>query len=290
VELSNAPESSNVEDRRGMKMSGGIAAGGGGILILIIGLLFGVDLNRLGLGGGGGGGGASGPPPNDKYKEFAARVVGTLEKVWQAEFANPRNGYPVKTYEKPKLVLFSGGVRTGCGVAQSDVGPFYCPADDTMYLDPTFFHDLEKKLGGSAAEFSQAYVIAHENGHHVQNLLGFNKMVGRNDNEGSVRLELQADYLAGVWAHHGDKHFRFIQRGDIDSAIKSARAIGDDRLQQRGAGYVNPKEFTHGTARQRVAAFTAGYNSGDASMKKLEMFFRASMGRNGEIDDVVFER
>ncbi|HVL13139.1 MAG TPA: neutral zinc metallopeptidase, partial [Gemmata sp.] len=113
MDLSNAPESSNVEDRRGMKMSGGIAAGGGGILILIIGLLFGVDLNRLGLGGGGGGG-ESGPPPNDKYKEFAARVVGTLEKVWQAEFANPKNDYRM-SYEKPKLVLFSGGVRTGCG-------------------------------------------------------------------------------------------------------------------------------------------------------------------------------
>jgi predicted metalloprotease len=186
-------------------------------------------------------------------------------------------------------VIFSGGVRTACGVAQSDVGPFYCPGDDTMYLDPTFFHELEKRLGGSKAEFSQAYVIAHENGHHVQNLLGFSQRVGRNDNRASVKLELQADYLAGVWAHHGDKQFKFIQQGDIEAAIKSARAIGDDRLQERGRGYVNPKEFTHGTARQRVAAFQAGYRTGDASMKKLTRIFEASMNRNGEIDDSVFE-
>jgi predicted metalloprotease len=283
MDLSNAPSSSNVSDMRGMKTGGVVAAGGGGLLLLILGLIFGVDLNRLGLTGGGGG-----PPPNDKYAEFASKVVGTLEVVWEREFAKPQNGYG-RSYEKPKLYLFSSGINSGCGFADSNVGPFYCPADDTMYLDPTFFYDLEKKLGGSAAEFSQAYVIAHENGHHVQNLLGFNRKVGRNDNAGSIRLELQADYLAGVWAHHGQKQFNFIRPGDIDSAIKSARAIGDDRLQERGRGRVNPKEFTHGTARQRVAAFTAGYRTGDASMRKLNQFFTVSMGSNGEIDDVVFQ-
>ncbi len=287
MDLSNAPESSNVDDRRGMQTAGIAAAGGGGILILILGLLFGVDVNKLGLGGGGGGG----TPPNDKYKEFASRVVGTLEVVWEKEFANPRNQYPVRAYEKPHLVLFSGGVNTGCGAADSNVGPFYCPADDTMYLDPTFFNDLEKKLGGSAAEFSQAYVIAHENGHHVQNILGFNKRVGRNDKAGSVRLELQADYLAGVWAHHGQKQFNFIRPGDIEAALRSAEAIGDDRLQrgQKGRGKVNPGEFTHGTSRQRVAAFTAGYKTGDASMRKLTQFFEVGMNSKGELDDIVFQ-
>src|SRR5262249_6074363 len=155
-------------------------------------------------------------------------IVGTLESVWTEEFKDPRNGYPVRSYEPPKLVLFTSAVNTGCGQASSDVGPFYCPVDDTMYLDPTFFEELQNKLKGDAAEFSQAYVIAHENGHHVQNLLGFNKKVGRKDNAGSVRLELQADYLAGVWAYHGQKQFKFIQSGDIESAITTARAIGDD--------------------------------------------------------------
>jgi uncharacterized protein len=287
MELGDAPSSGNVKDLRGMKTAGGIVAGGGGILLLILGLVFGVDLGRLGVGGGGGGGGT---PPDDRYKEFAAKVVGTLEEVWQQQFADPRNQYPVRQYEKPQLVLFSAGINTGCGYAASDVGPFYCPVDDTMYLDPTFFRDLEQRLGGSAAEFSQAYVIAHENGHHVQNLLGFNRRVGRNDKEGSVRLELQADYLAGIWAHHGQKQFRFIEPGDIDAALKTAGAIGDDRLQERARGHVNPREFTHGTARQRIAAFRAGFRSGDATMGKLTRFFEVQYNpRTGELDDIVFQ-
>ena len=285
MDLSDAPESSNVFDQRGMRTAGGIAAGGGGIVVLILALLFGVDINRLGGGNRGGGG----PPPNDKYKEFAGKVLGTLEAVWTKEFADPKNQYPVRQYEKPKLVLFSSGVNTGCGFANSDVGPFYCPADDTIYLDPTFFDELEKRLGGSKAEFSQAYVIAHENGHHVQNLLGFNRRVGRNDKAGSVRLELQADYLAGVWANHGQKQFHFIQPGDFESAIRSAQAIGDDRLQERARGYVNPGEFTHGTSRQRVAAFTSGYKTGNATMGKLSRFFEVQMRSNGELDDSLFE-
>jgi predicted metalloprotease len=288
MDLGDAPTSSNVEDWRGMKTTGGLIAGGGGLLVLILGLIFGIDTGKLGLGGAGGGGRGTGTPPADGYKEFVQKVVGTLEVVWTKQFADPRNGYRME-YEKPRLVLFSDGVNTGCGFASSNVGPFYCPADDTMYLDPTFFHELEKKLGGSAAEFSQAYVIAHENGHHVQNLLGFNKRVGRRDNEGSVRLELQADYLAGIWAHYGQKEFRFIQPGDIEKAILTARAIGDDRLQERATGHVNPKEFTHGTARQRIAAFTAGYKSGDATLTRLNMFFEVPINRRtGELDDSVF--
>jgi predicted metalloprotease len=269
-----------------MKTAGGIVAGGGGLVLLILGLIFGVDMGKLGLGGRGGGGG--GTPPNDNYKDFASKILGTLEVVWEKEFANPRNGYPVRTYEKPKLVLFTSGINTGCGYASSDVGPFYCPADDTIYLDPSFFDELEQRLGGSKAQFSQAYVIAHENGHHVQNLLGFNRRVGRNDKAASVRLELQADYLAGVWANQGQKEFRFIQPGDIDSAITTARAIGDDRLQERATGHVNPREFTHGTARQRIAAFTSGYKGGDATMSRLNEFFEVPINSRGELDDRVF--
>jgi hypothetical protein len=174
------------------------------------------------------------------------------------------------------MVLFSDQVATGCGVAPSQVGPFYCPADKTVYLDPTFFDELERKLGGSKAEFSQAYVIAHEVGHHVQNLLGYSQLVDQKRrteskeeaNRWSVRLELQADYLAGVWAHHGQKKFNFIEPGDVESAIKSANAIGDDRLQRRSTGFVSPESFTHGTSAQRTKWFKLGLQTGDLSRIK----------------------
>lgn len=294
MDLSGATESSNVEDRRGMKTAGGLAAGGGGILLLILGLVFGIDTNKLGLGGGGGGGG---PPPNDKYKQFAGKVVNTLETVWEAEFANRNNGYGVG-YEKPKLVLFSEAVRTGgCGDAPSAVGPFYCPADKTMYLDPTFFADLEKSLGGSKAEFSQAYVIAHENGHHVQNLLGYSAKADKKrktpqENEYSIRLELQADYLAGVWAYHGNRKFRFIQPGDVDEALKTALSIGDDRIQEKMKGKSWPESFNHGTARQRARCFSEGFRTGNASRAMLDRFFDESAvpfnPKTGELSDNLF--
>ncbi len=283
MRLDDAPESSNVEDRRGMKMAGGAAAGGMGILILILGLVFGVDVGKLGLGGpaGGGAGGGNPNPPDDKYKPFAAKVLGTLETVWDDEFAKRQNDYPTRTYEKPKLVIFSDAVNTGCGQAPSSVGPFYCPADKTMYLDPTFFNELEQSLGGSKAEFSQAYVIAHENGHHVQNLLGYSRQTDekrktRQENEYSIRLELQADYLAGVWANHGNKTFQFIQPGDLDEALRTALSIGDDRIQQKMKGKSWPESFNHGTARQRAASFMDGYKTGDASRAKLDRFFDES--------------
>ena len=269
MRLDDAPESGNVEDRRGI--STGMAAGGGGILLLILGLIFGVDF------GGGkqpAGGGGDGPPPDPKTKQFAAKILGTLESVWTDEFK--KNGYG--TYKPPGMVLFSEQVNTGCGTAPSAVGPFYCPADKHLYLDPTFFEELEKKLGGSKGEFSQAYVIAHEVGHHVQNLIGYSQRVDehrgkRDEKQYSVRLELQADYLAGVWAHHGQKKFNFIEPGDVESAIKSANAIGDDRLQKKSGGFVHPEQFTHGTAKQRVAAFSDGLKTGDASKAKLGRFF-----------------
>ena len=181
-----------------------------------------------------------------------------------------------KRYEAPHMVLFAEQVRTGCGVAPSAVGPFYCPRDKTVYLDPTFFEELERKLGGSKAEFSQAYVIAHEVGHHVQNLLGYSEIVDEKRqtlpkaeyNQWSVRLELQADYLAGVWAHHGQEKFTFLEKGDIESAIQSANAIGDDRLQKRSTGFTSPENYTHGTSAQRVKWFRLGLQTGDLSMLK----------------------
>jgi len=275
MDLSNAPESGNVEDRRGMKTGGMLAAGGGGIIVVILGLLFGVDTGKLGLSGGG----SSGPPPNDKYAKFAGKVVGTLETVWKNEFAKASNGYGNARYENPKLVLFSAAVRTGgCGNVPSEVGPFYCPGDKTMYLDPTFFNELEKKLGGSKAEFSQAYVIAHENGHHVQNLLGYSaradsKRKTKQENEFSIRLELQADYLAGVWAFHANKEFKILQGGDLESALQTAISIGDDKITEKMGGRPTPERFNHGTAEQRSKAFTNGFKTGDATKAKLDRYF-----------------
>ncbi|HMF12609.1 MAG TPA: neutral zinc metallopeptidase, partial [Gemmataceae bacterium] len=166
--------------------------------------------------------------------------------------------------------IFTGAVDSGCGRADSRVGPFYCPADRKVYLDLGFFDELERKLG-APGEFARAYVIAHEVGHHVQNLLGYSELVDRKQrgaskaeaNRWSVRLELQADYLAGVWAHHGQEQFNFIEPGDVESAIKSANAIGDDRLQKRAAGFVSPEKYTHGTSAQRVKWFRAGLQTGD---------------------------
>jgi len=177
------------------------------------------------------------------------------------------------------MVLFSEQVRTGCGVAPSAVGPFYCPADRTVYLDPTFFNELERRLGGSKADFSKAYVIAHEVGHHVQNLLGYSRLVDEKrrsaprgeSNRWSVRLELQADYLAGVWAFYGQQDFHFIEPGDVESAIQSANAIGDDRLQRNATGFVSPEKFTHGTSAQRVRWFRRGLETGD--LKHLKSIF-----------------
>lgn len=270
MDLGNAPSSGNVEDRRGMS-TGMAVGGGGGLILLVLGLIFGVDL---------GGGGGNPRPANShnvdpKMLDFSRKVLGTTEVVWNKEFQKMG-----KTYRPPKMVLFSDQVKSGCGLAPASVGPFYCPADQKLYLDPSFFDELEKKLGGSKAEFSQAYVVAHEVGHHVQKLLGYSARVDaargtRDENDASVRLELQADYLAGVWAHHGQKEFRFIQPGDVESAIKTAQSIGDDRLQKRSGGFVHPEKFTHGTSAQRVRWFQEGLKTGDASKATLDKFFTA---------------
>lgn len=255
----------------------GIAVGGGGlmILILIVGMLFGIDpndLNQLVNNAPVGAGPAAPDRPETadeaRTREFSETVLGFTEDVWQKLF--DESGM---RYEPPKMVLFTDRVSTGCGNAPSAVGPFYCPIDRTLYLDPTFFDELEGKLGGSKAEFSQAYVMAHEVGHHVQNLLGYSdkvhdmqrKLPEVEGNKWSVRLELQADYLAGVWAHHGQQEFRFIEPGDIESAIKSANAIGDDRLQRNATGFTSPEKYTHGTSEQRIRWFRLGWETGDLS-------------------------
>jgi len=285
MDLSNVNERGDVDDRRG---SGGgrrlmIGGGIGGVIIVLLGA-FGLispevqqflqalvggqqqvaqeqDDNK--------------PAPKDGQKEFAEKIVGSSNAVWQEQF---RKHYG-KDYKKPRMELFTGGVNTGCGSADSGVGPFYCPADEKVYLDPTFFGELEKRLHGSAADFSKAYVITHEVGHHVQHLLGYdarlrNEGFERRERENAgIRLELMADYLAGVWAHHADQKYHLIEKGDIDQAFKSAEAIGDDTLQRRGRGTVNPDSFTHGSSAQRLAFFRDGLKTGDASKPALDHFF-----------------
>jgi len=269
-------QSSNLEDRRRIKPQG-LAIGGGGLLLLmLLGYMFGIDpaqLNQLVGDIAKNQPGAQGQaddrplsPEEERTRQFAGAILGFTEDVWGEQFSKVG-----KRYEKPRMVLFSESVQTGCGVAPAAVGPFYCPADKTVYLDPTFFDELEESLGGSKAEFSQAYVIAHEVGHHVQNLLGYTRLVDEKRrslskeefNEWSVRLELQADYLAGVWAYYGQQKFQFIEPGDTEAALQSARAIGDDRLQRRSTGFVSPENYTHGTSAQRVKWFRRGLETGN---------------------------
>jgi predicted metalloprotease len=275
MRLDDAPESGNVIDSRGI--GGKLAIGGGaaGIVLAILGLIFGVDL--------GGGRQAVGPsaPPDQETLTFTKKVLGATEQVWTERFR--KMGKP---YRKPQLELFSDRVRTGCGVAPSEVGPFYCPADEKVYIDPSFFNELEQKLGGSKADFSKAYVIAHEVGHHVQKLLGYSERVQAHDNKASVRLELQADYLAGVWAHYADRKYRILEPGDVAEAIKTTRSIGDDRLQKRAGGFVHPEKFTHGTAEQRTYFFLHGLKDGDDSKETLDKFFEVPL-REGQLPEFL---
>jgi len=275
-------ESDNVEDRRAIGKKGLVIGGGAGLLLLLLGAIFGFDpqkLNQLvgNLGGNAANDQAEQRPltaQEERSRKFVATILRFTEEVWDEQFRKAG-----KRYEPPHMVLFAERVETGCGAAPSAVGPFYCPADKTVYLDPTFFDELEQKLGGSKAEFSQAYVIAHEVGHHVQNLLGYSRLVDQKRqalskeafNPWSVRLELQADYLAGVWAYYGQKKFSFLEEGDTESAIKSANAIGDDRLQKRAVGFTSPEKYTHGTSAQRIRWFRLGLQTGDLS--KLKTIF-----------------
>ena len=254
--------------------------GGGGIGILVIALIVwllgGNPMALLNMARQGGPGPQVGQPnepldPRDeKLKEFAAVVLRDTEVVWEDVFSKQLG----KNYQVTTLVVFRRGVESGCGVASSDVGPFYCPADGKVYIDLSFFQDLEDKFA-AAGDFAQAYVVAHEVGHHVQNLLGISDKVHaeqqqhaqRGDeagsNEWSVRLELQADFLAGVWANRAHKLENILEEGDVEEAMRAAQAIGDDRLQKRARGAVRPDLFTHGTSAQRARWFRKGLETGD---------------------------
>ncbi|MHC5543765.1 KPN_02809 family neutral zinc metallopeptidase, partial [Singulisphaera rosea] len=204
-------------------------------------------------------------PAQEERVSFVKVVLRDTEDVWDELFREAG-----RTYEKPKLVLFSESTQSGCGFASSAVGPFYCPADSKVYLDLGFFDELNRKFR-APGDFAQAYVVAHEVGHHVQNLLGrsakFDAMRRRMDeveaNALSVRMELQADFYAGVWAHHADKMKNILEDGDVESALRAATAIGDDTLQKRSQGHVVPDAFTHGTSEQRVRWFRKGLETGD---------------------------
>jgi len=270
-------ESRNVEDRRGMGMKAGMALGGGSLLVILLGLLFGVDPQKLArivgnpgaqqLGGQDKNGNQKRPidPEEERQASFTKVILKDTEEIWDELFK--KEG---KQYQKPTLVLFSGMVQSACGSADSAVGPFYCPGDSKVYIDTSFYADMEKQLK-APGEFARAYVVAHEVGHHVQRLLGYSARVDEarrslpkaEFNKMSVRLELQADYLAGVWAHHGQKKFRFLEPGDIESALNAAFQIGDDRLQKKARGTVVPDSFTHGTSEQRMRWFKRGFQTGD---------------------------
>lgn len=264
-------QSGNVEDRRGMG-GGGLAIGGGlgGIVVLVLALLLGADPRQL-LEQTRGGDPTSGTqtsrpvnPAEEEAKQFSATVLASTEDVWADIFRQQG-----MTYRKPTLVLFTGQVSSACGNAGAAVGPFYCPGDEKLYLDLSFFNELQRRFR-APGDFAQAYVIAHEVGHHVQNLLGTMEKVdsvrGRMSesqaNELSVRLELQADYFAGVWAHYAQQK-GLLEAGDIEEALGAASAVGDDSLQRETQGYVVPDSFTHGTSEQRSRWFRKGLETGD---------------------------
>ena len=278
MDLEGQEESTNVEDRRGSGGRAGLAVGGiGGVILVILGLVFGFDPSRL-INNGVPPDGAvrSVDPSEEKMAHFAKVVFHDTEVVWTDLFAKRGRQYP-----KPTLVLFSGEVQSACGEADAAVGPFYCPGDSKVYIDLSFYRDMERKLN-APGDFARAYVIAHEVGHHVQRLLGYSRhaaeaersMSQHDRHQMSVRLELQADYFAGVWANHGQEKFHFLQKGDIDSALNAAFQIGDDRLQQRARGRVVPDSFTHGTSKQRQYWFKKGFDTGSVD-GAAELFTRS---------------
>jgi predicted metalloprotease len=282
-------QSGNVVDRRGAgggmgsgRIPVGLRVGGargglgiGGILVLVVlGLVFGIDprmlLGVLDDGGQGGFEEETGTGvrqtgrPDDELAAFVSVVLADTEEVWNRQFAGLQAGY-----REPTLVLFTDAVRSGCGHAGSSVGPFYCPADERLYIDLGFYRDLRSRLG-APGDFAQAYVVAHEVGHHVQNLLGISgavqaeraRLPQAEANALSVRLELQADCLAGIWAHFAETELGVLEAGDIEEALNAAAAIGDDRLQRRAGGQVVEESFTHGSSEQRVSWFSRGYETG----------------------------
>ncbi|MGZ8473657.1 MAG: KPN_02809 family neutral zinc metallopeptidase [Candidatus Deferrimicrobiaceae bacterium] len=264
--------SDNVEDRRGIRVSRGMVGGGVGTLVLVLlSLYLGIDptflLNQAPpvTGTPAGTGREARPPEENRMADFVSVVLADTEDAWQELFRRGGNAY-----RKPMLVLFTDAVESACGYADSAVGPFYCPKDEKVYIDLGFYRELKDRFH-VPGDFAQAYVIAHEVGHHVQNLLGISEKVQNararlSEAEGnrlSVRLELQADCLAGVWAHHANRARNILEAGDVEEALGAASAIGDDRLQKRTRGFVVPDTFTHGTSEQRVRWFQTGIESGD---------------------------
>lgn len=269
-------ESTNIEDRRGtggggISRGGGVLGGGLGIIVLIVYLLFGGDIGQI----------INQPQFTDTYNQpshqqtaaeeelvdFVSVVLADTEKLWNDLLAIENIDY-----KDPLLVLYSGYVQSACGTSGASTGPFYCPGDNKVYIDLSFFEEMQAKLGISG-DFALAYVIAHEVGHHVQNQVGIMDQVQKlrtklsqvEYNELSVRLELQADYLAGVWAHYVSD-LNLLEKGDIEEALNAASAIGDDRIQKKTQGYIVPDSFTHGTSAQRVKWFTLGYKEGDLDL------------------------
>jgi uncharacterized protein len=290
-------QSENVEDRRASGGGGGgpVLAMGGGvgtIILVIIVLLMGGDpralLNLVNQRGGGGGGGVQLPggggapadpnapveesPEEAQLREFVSVVLAETEEVWTQVFAEQG-----ERYTEPKLVLFRGQVSSACGFAQAAMGPFYCGEDQKVYIDLSFYDELRSKFK-APGDFAQAYVIAHEIGHHVQKQMGIldqvharrRQMSDEEYNRLSVRLELQADFLAGLWAHHAQKTNKILDPDDLEEALRAATAIGDDRLQKQSQGFVVPDSFTHGTSAQRVRWFKRGFETGD--MSKADTF------------------
>jgi predicted metalloprotease len=272
--------SENVEDRRGIPAGVAIGGGIGTLLIVLVATFLGADprqvLNILQNQQQAAPRQAGAPVPGDAAEEeradFVRVVLADTEDVWDDVFRSVN-----KQYIKPKLDLFRGSTTSDCGRASSSVGPFYCPADQKVYIDLGFFQELKERFK-APGDFAEAYVIAHEVGHHVQNLLGISDKVhalqSRSSkaeaNELSTRLELQADFLAGVWANHAQKMRQILEVGDVEGALRAAEAIGDDRLQMEGQGYVVPDSFTHGTSKQRMRWFTKGLKTGD--LKQMDTF------------------
>jgi predicted metalloprotease len=262
-------QSENIEDRRGIRVGRAGGIGIGTIVLALLAIYFGQDPSIVLQGVDQGPVTQQQVPYQESASEAEARklvevVLADTEDAWGSIFASAG-----RQYEKPRLVLFSGTVESACGFAQAAVGPFYCPADHKVYIDLSFYSDMKARFG-AAGDFAQAYVIAHEIGHHVQTLLGISEQTmaarsrggEREANALSVRQELQADCLAGIWAHNADRSRQLLEAGDIEEGLAAASAIGDDRLQMQSRGYVSPESFTHGSSEQRVRWFKRGYESG----------------------------
>ena len=276
MRFEDQPRSENIEDRRGMRMPGGrgLAVGGiGTVVIAVIAMFLGIDPGVV-IQGMQQGSVATAPQERvatrapareDQMADFVAAVLGSTEETWTEIFA--RGG---KQYQKPVLVLFSGAVESACGFAQAAVGPFYCPGDNKLYIDLAFYRDLQDRFR-APGDFAQAYVIAHEVGHHVQNQLGIADQVRRAQSRASkeqgnalqVRMELQADCFAGIWATQANRKRKVLEPGDVEEGLRAAAAIGDDRIQMSSRGYVSPESFTHGSSEQRVRWFRRGLESAD---------------------------